>query len=348
MTTQQQLNERKQRILAAVIEEYLNTAIPVGSRALSRSQQMHLSPASIRNEMSDLEADGYLQQLHTSAGRTPTVRGYRFYVDHLMKKSKLRSREEQYIADNMRSIGKDIEELLHGTLKIISTLTDYAAIAVAPVVYHSAIKVVQMVLLNVQQSMVVLMTNTGLSKDIVLDFPHGTDFTQEDLNLVSNLLTQKLQGMTLDTMNQSLVKKIVRELPAYKELILETLDTIHLHLEQSAQTHLFTAGLTNMLKQPEFRESDHVQLLLQVLEQEKELAKLLQEYAEEDEVHIRIGTENAIEELKDFSIMVTSYGMEDSPSGNVAIVGPTRMLYDRSAAVLNRVAAALTQSVRHE
>jgi len=340
--------DRKQRILAAVIEDYLNSAIPVGSRALSRSHPMELSAATIRNEMYDLEEEGYLQQPHTSAGRTPTVKGYRFYVDHLMKRTKLRSQEERTIYDAVQTVGADIEEVLQGTLNIISTLTQYAAVAVAPRVYHSAIKVVQMVLLNVQQAMVVLMTNTGLTKDFVLDTSQLSSLTQEELNQISNLLTDKLQGQTLDRLNQSLIKKISRELPNYKELIEDTLQTIKAHLRKSAQNKVLTAGVSKMLQQPEFRDSEHTQLLLQVLEQEQALAKTLQNYSQEERVVIRIGTENEIEEMREVSAVVRTFGPQGTPYGSIALLGPTRMLYDRSAAVIDRVATALSETLTEE
>ena len=244
MTGHQELNERKQKILNAIIRDYLHTAEPVGSRNISRKYLPDLSPATIRNEMADLEEEGFIAQPHTSAGRVPTDRGYRFYVDKLMRESRPSIREEHMVKSTFARRINNLEEVLHHTAKLLSHTLDYAAVVV---------------------------------------------------NLGSHRRT-------------------------------------------------FSSGTSNLLHQPEFRNLAQMEKILALLEEEEMLSELVEEYSSsKEEVTIRIGAENKHKSVKECSVIVTSYQMDDEPIGGISIIGPTRMYYSKVASLTNYVAKELSK-----
>lgn len=237
------LNERKQKILNAIVRDYQHSAEPVGSRNLSRRYLPGLSPATIRNEMADLEEEGFIVQPHTSAGRIPTDHGYRFYVDRLMKTVHPTHREEERIKSAFRKTSYNIDEVLNQTAKLLSHTLDYAAVVVN----------------------------------------HGR------------------------------------------------------------HRRVFSAGTSNLLHQPEFRNLAHMERILELLEEEEMLSELVEEYSHGEEVTIKIGTENKYKEIKDCSVVVTSYEVDDEPIGGISIIGPTRMYYSKVASLVDYVAKELSR-----
>ena len=236
-----ELDERKKRILEAIVRDYLHTAEPVGSRTIWRSYMPELFPASIRNEMADLEAMGFIVQPHTSAGRIPTDLGYRFYVDHLMKTRHLTLKEDEIINEGLKQVKSDVEEALHQTLRVLSHLVEYASIVA--------------------------------------------------------------------TLND--------------------------------KARVYSSGFSHMLKQPEFTDINFTRKVMETIEEEDLMVEMVREYTTEKGISIRIGSENKFKEVKDCSVVMSSYEIKNQATGGIGVIGPTRMSYARTASILESLSRRL-------
>lgn len=242
------LDERKKRILEAIVRDYLHTAEAVGSRTIWRSYMPDLSPATIRNEMADLEEMGLIVQPHTSAGRIPTDLGYRYYINNIMKARQLTIKEEDIIGEGLKKIHNDVEDALHQTLKVLSHLLEYASVVA--------------------------------------------------------------------TLNN--------------------------------KTRVYTSGISQMLKQPEFNNLNFTRHLLATIEEEDLMADMIKEYTTEKGVTIRIGSENTFKEVKDCSVIMSSYSITNVAEGALGVIGPTRMSYAKAAGILETLSRRLEQAMETE
>ena len=334
-----QLDERKYLILQAIIDDYILTAMPVGSRTISRKSGVGYSPATIRNEMSDLEELGYLDQPHTSAGRVPSNKAYRLYVDHLMKTVKLTNDERERMHDHLVAKSKQVEGVIRSAAGVLSDATKYTSVIVAPKLGTLRIKHVQLVPVAEKTALMVIVTNVGIVKDALIRVPEGMD--ADDLYSISRMLTEKLADKPLEAVRQAF-SELLRNAEQNRKLLGETLQVIEKRLEDGGDaSDVIVGGPANMLEYPEYSDVNKARSFLAVLESKDTLRKLLGRDGGM-EISIRIGPENQLPALNDCSIVTASYRVGDHSSGTLGIIGPTRMNYNRVISVLEFMGRALS------
>ncbi len=336
---QMQLDERKYLILQAIIDDYIMTAVPVGSRTISRKSGVGYSPATIRNEMSDLEELGYLAQPHTSAGRVPSYKAYRLYVDHLMKTVRLTSDEREQMQEHLISKSKQVESVIRSAANVLSDATKYTSVIVAPKLATLCIRHVQLVPVAERTALMVIVTNAGIVKDAIIRVPEGMD--SDDLYAISRMLTQKLADKPLEAVRQAF-SELLRNAEQNRKLLGETLSVIEQRLESGPDAaDVIVGGSGNMLEYPEYSDVNKARSFLAVLESKDTLRRLVGRDGGM-EISIRIGPENQVPELNDCSIVTASYRVGDHSTGTLGIIGPTRMNYNRVISVLDFMGRALS------
>ena len=342
------LDERKRRILQAVVDDYISSAEPVGSRTVARRHDLGVSPATIRNEMADLEDMGYLEHLHTSSGRIPSSKGYRLYVDDLLSPAPIDERERALIDDWYRKRVKRIESIFQETARIISRVTKNLALVLAPQLAEASFRTLQFLPLGEERVIAVLMTDAGFAENRVVKMPRGASF--QDFQRMAEVINRCLSGEKLSSIGTAALKRIRAEVmdeslyQAAMELIYEALD------EERKEQRLYLGGTTEMLAQPEFRDVTRVRALLSLLEEENFVKDVLQKKSQEGLV-VTIGRENEYSGIEDCSIIRATYHLDGECLGTIAVLGPTRMEYGKAMALLgylNRHSAALVQPFRWE
>ena len=338
------MDARKQQVLLAIITDFIATAEPVGSRTISRKFELGVSPATIRNEMSDLEEMGYIEQPHTSAGRIPSQMGYRYYVDFLMQKKELTSREEEVIRRGYEKKVRQIGEVISRTGDILSGITNFAAVIMTPRVELSSFKRIQLVLMNPGQVMVIVIMNTGTLQTNIIEVSEGV--TQVDLDTITEVMNAKLNGLSLDKIKMTLIREIYLELSKHKNIL-----DLAMHLIQnglamnSREDKIYLGGIINILNQPEFHNIEKVKALLGLLEQEDLLRRLLENSRHGEGVSVCIGSELEREEVRDCSMVVANYHIDGRPMGAIGVLGPTRMDYAWVVSVVEHMTANLSQTM---
>ena len=334
-----QLDERKYLILQAIIDDYILTAMPVGSRTISRKSGVGFSPATIRNEMSDLEELGYLAQPHTSAGRVPSNKAYRLYVDHLMKAAKLSPDERERMHEHLISRSKQVEGEIRSAADVLSDATKYTSVIVAPKLGTLRIKHVQLVPVADRTALMIIVTSAGIVKDAVIRVPEGLD--ADDLYSISRMLTQKLADKPLEAVRQAF-SELLRNAEQSRKLLGETLAVIEKKLETGGDaSDVVIGGSSNLLEYPEYSDVNKARNFLAVLESKDTVRQLVSRDGGM-EITIRIGPENGRPELNDCSIVTASYRLGDHSTGTLGIIGPTRMNYNRVISVLDFMGRALS------
>lgn len=327
------MDERKQKVLLAIIQDYIATAEPVGSRTISRKYDLGVSPATIRNEMSDLEEQGYIEQPHTSAGRVPSQLGYRYYVDCLMKKKRLTRDEEKIIVSGYRKKSGEIAQVLRQTNNILSSMTNCASVITGPQFGKSTFKHIQLVHLDTGRALVVVVLDNGIVQNKLIEIPDG--ITGQDLFEISQVLNAKLRGLTLANIKMTLIKEIYSELSRHQHVFDAAMDLIQETLHIDPEDKVYLAGTLNMLNQPEFRDIGKLKTLLSLLEQDDLLRDMLIGVAPgEDGITVKIGSENKLSELENCSMITATYQIDGRIIGSIGVLGPTRMEYDKTLSVV--------------
>jgi len=333
-----QLDERKYLILQAIIDDYIMTAMPVGSRTISRKSGVGYSPATIRNEMSDLEELGYLAQPHTSAGRVPSNKAYRLYVDHLLKTVKLTQDERERMHEHLVDKSKRVEGVIRSAANVLSDATKYTSVIVAPKLGTLRIKHVQLVPVAEKTALMIIVTNAGIVKDAVIRVPEG--LSADELYSISRMLTEKLAEKPLEAVRQQFAE-MLRNNAENRRLLGEALQVIEKKLETGDQSDVIIGGSSNLLGYPEYADVNKARNFLAVLESKDTIRKVLSRDGSM-EVTIRIGPENQVPALNDCSIVTASYRVGDHSNGTLGIIGPTRMNYNRVISVLDFMGRALS------
>jgi len=333
-----QLDERKYLILQAIIDDYIMTAMPVGSRTISRKSGVGYSPATIRNEMSDLEELGYLAQPHTSAGRVPSNKAYRLYVDHLLKTVKLTQDERERMHEHLVDKSKRVEGVIRSAANVLSDATKYTSVIVAPKLGTLRIKHVQLVPVAEKTALMIIVTNAGIVKDAVIRVPGG--LSADELYSISRMLTEKLSDKPLEAVRQEFAE-LLRNNAENRKLLGEALQVIERKLESEDQADVIIGGSANLLGYPEYADVNKARNFLAVLESKDTIRKVLTRDGSM-EVTIRIGPENQVPALNDCSIVTASYRVGDHSNGTLGIIGPTRMNYNRVISVLDFMGRALS------
>ena len=335
--TVSELDMRKMRILQAVIDDYILTAAPVGSRTISKHSDIGLSSATIRNEMSDLEEMGYLEQPHTSAGRIPSDKAYRLYVNNLMQRSKLTSSEERYIHEHFSNTLDEVENIVRQTAWVLSSMTKYTSMVLTPQLRKIKVKHVQLIPFSEGKALLIIVTDAGITRDAVIRIPRAMDY--EQLERISRILTQKLANNRLDQVNDILIPELYAQLGEHRDFLEKTLDALRRSIDRSA-ANVELSGATNILNYPEYSSVDKARSFLSAIEEKDLLYQMLSE-ATKVEFSITIGSENSQEDMRDCSIVTATYKVGDSSLGSLGVIGPTRMNYSRVLALLGYVGKSL-------
>ena len=340
------LNDRKKKILHSIINEYIKSAEPIGSRHVAKNLDIGLSSATIRNEMADLEEMGYLEQPHTSAGRIPSDKGYRLYVDSLMNQHELTVSDLAGLGNVLELQMGQIDKIIKRAAEVLSELTNYTAILTTPEMKRGAIKTVELVPIDGSTALIILVTGEGVMKHKRVLLPAGAD--NEFLHNFSGLLREKLAGLTLDEITAAKISEIRRAMQAHFELLFPVLDFIADIIDDvRAETEIYTSGATNMLAYPEYSDVRQAKEFLDFIADKNSVVKMLQEETRETTdkggISVRIGSENGLDVMRKSSIITANYYVGDKVMGKVGIIGPTRMDYPRTIAKLQRVSALLNR-----
>ena len=333
------LDDRKFLILQAIIDDYITTAVPVGSRTISRKSGVGFSPATIRNEMSDLEELGYLDQPHTSAGRVPSDKAYRLYVDRLMKVGKLSSEERERMHDYMQARGAQVDSVIRSAATVLADATQYASVIVAPKLGSLRIRHIQLVPVAESTALLIIVTNLGIVKDAVIRIPEG--LSADDLYSISRMLTQRLSDKPLEAVRQTF-SELLRENEYNRRLMGETLRVIENKMQAEDSSDVVVMGSSKLLNYPEYSDVEKARNFLAVLESKEKMRRLIGREGGM-EVTIRIGSENDAPEMNDCSIVTARYRVGDHSTGTLGIIGPTRMNYNRVISVLEFMSRAVSE-----
>ena len=334
-----ELDARKLRILKAVIDEYVLSAAPVGSRSISRRSGLNLSSATIRNEMADLEELGYLEQPHTSAGRVPSDKAYRLYVDSMMRRSRLSEDEVRLIRRYFDRRIDGVEMVMQQTAQALSEVTQYTAMVLPPVLELNRLRHIQLVPLMEGRALLVVVTDTGFARDAVIRVPEG--ITSEHLYRISEMLTGQLADHTLSEVRQ-IFAQLFRDLSTHRRLLGGVMKAMEDKLIEDAPEDVVVGGPTKMLNYPEYSDVEKAKNFLTIFESKDRLAQIMK-HSGGMEVTIRIGPENEIEELKDCSLVTATYRVGNHGTGTLGIIGPTRMNYQRVVTVMDYMGQVISR-----
>jgi len=332
------MDERKKKILQAIVDSYIRSAEPVGSRSISRNYNLGISAATIRNEMSDLEEQGYLAQPHTSSGRIPSDKGYRFYVDCLMQKEGLTAVQEQFIKNEYEERRREMELLIQQTSKLLSQVTNYISLVQGPRWQESTFKHLRLMPLADKSVMVILITDTGLIRNKVIELEKSLD--PQQLEGITWLLNSKLKGATLEKIEKIGWQEIEKTIRIGSDLLEQTMQLFNEALEMPEEK-VYLEGTVKILDHPEFKDLEKFKSLLGTLEKSDLLSQVLTENSKKGEVGIVIGEENKHFEMKECSIITATYQVGGRPFGTIGVLGPTRMDYGKVVSVVEFVARVL-------
>ncbi len=349
-----ELDDRKVKILKAVIQNYLETGEPVGSRTISKYTDLKLSSATIRNEMADLEELGYIVQPHTSAGRIPTDKGYRLYVDDMMKQKaeELEGREndvrdKEKELESMREFLNEkvdrVEELLQNVAKVLAKDTNYATMVTTPQVKGNRLKFVQLSQLESNKILAVIVMEGNIIRNKVITV--SGELSQESILKLNILLNTTLTGLTLQEMHLGLVSKMENQAGEYTVLIKEVLDAIVETISSADNLKIYTSGATNIFKYPELSDSTKASELIYTLEEKQSLTDLINVESDDDAdshgIQVYIGNETPVESMKDCSVVTATYELQDGMKGTIGIIGPKRMDYEKVVEKLKTIRTQL-------
>ncbi len=341
MVAEHGLSDRKLKILHAVIQNYLETGEPVGSRTISKYTDLNLSSATIRNEMADLEELGYIMQPHTSAGRIPSDKGYRLYVDVLMevKEQELGELEEQMLdkADRM-------EQLLKQAARVLASNTNYATMVSTPMNNSNKIKFIQLSMVDDEQIIAVIVLGGNVIKNKIINV--GEPLSNENLLKLNMLLNTTLNGMAIEEINLGLIARLKEQAGIHGSVISDVLDAVADAIQIDEDMQIYTSGATNIFKYPELSDNQSAQEIINAFEEKQQLTELVtQTLAKEDNtgIQVYIGNETPVRNMKDCSVVTATYELGDGMKGTIGIIGPKRMDYENVLKSMKRLQNELDQ-----
>jgi len=341
-----ELDSRARDVLKEIIMQHVATGEAISSRSLAKSGRFSLSPASLRNVMADLEDHGYLQQPHTSAGRVPTDRGYRFFIDHLMRSRSLSPREREAIDDQVRH-ANEIDEVLGLASRLLSNMSDQVGVVFMPNLLQFSVRSMDFVLVAENKIMCIMVGTNGVVVNKVIESLHS--FTREELEKISRYITIEFSGLTLDVIRRRLIRMTEEERTANDAMMQKT---ISLGIEAvndvaPVEHELYVEGTTSMLMKPEYSDAASLRKTMLALQERQKLIELLNSCLTADGLQILIGSETDFTQVHNFSLVARRYGSH-SPLGMVGIIGPMRMEYARMAPLVDYLSRALSRKIEEE
>lgn len=338
-----EMDERKLRILQAIIDDYILTAVPVGSRTISKKYDMGLSSATIRNEMSDLEELGYLDQPHVSAGRVPSAKAYRLYVDELLKRGRIPSAEVGAVREHFQGRVRQMGDVIDHAAQVLSSLTHYTAVVLPPKGQEPRLRNLQLVPVSANSALVVIVTDSGIVRDTVIRVSEQLD--SDALYAISRMLTDELKGLPLREAGAR-----IPELGCRLRQNEAVLAGVHQLLNNAAVTppgHVAVGGTSNMLSYPEYSDVEKARSFLSLIETRDKLAKIMASQGEMA-FTVRIGPETGVPEMADCSIVTAVYRGGNGQQGTIGVIGPTRMQYSRVFSILGTMGQQLSRMLQEE
>ena len=320
-----ELSERKLKILKAVIQNYLETGEPVGSRTISKYTDLNLSSATIRNEMADLEELGYIFQPHTSAGRIPSDKGYRLYVDMLMQD---KEQEVTEIKEQMLQKADKMDQLLKQAAKVLANNTNYATMVSAPVSMKNRLKFIQLSQVDEEQLIAVIVLEGNIVKNQIIRVDQ--DLGSETLLKLNMLLNTTLNGMSIDQITLGLIAKLKEQAGIHSGVISDVLDAVGNVIQLDQDMGIYTSGATNIFRYPELSDKQSAQEIISAFEEKQQLSELVTQTLSSDTkgIQVYIGNETPVQNMKDCSIVTATYELGEGMQGTIGIIGPKRMDYE--------------------
>ena len=340
------LDERKLKILQAIIRNYLETGEPVGSRTISKYTDLNLSSATIRNEMADLEELGYIVQPHTSAGRIPSDKGYRLYVDQMLaeKEEKLDHATQEVKEMHQMLLEKEdkMESILKQMAKMLAVNTNYATLVTAPQVKGNKIKFLQLSRVDVGQLLATIVVEGNVIKNNMIHVEKSLD--DETLLKLNILLNTNLNGLPIEDINLAMITKLKQQAGIYDGIIAEVMDAVAAVIRENDDIEIYTSGANNIFKYPELSDNQRASELINTLEEKQMLTELVQDSMTDENntgIQVYIGNETPVQTMKDCSVVTATYELEEGVKGTIGIIGPRRMDYDKVISTLTTLKSQL-------
>ena len=333
-----ELDERKTTILQAIIKNYLETGEPVGSRTISKYTDLNLSSATIRNEMADLEELGYIVQPHTSAGRIPSDKGYRFYVDAMMQKHE---KEVEELKDVLLEKEEKLDHMLKQAAKLMAVNTNYATMVTAPRNTKNTLKFLQLSRVDDSHILAVIIIEGNVIKNTMIDIDEPLD--DETMLKLNILLNTHLGGLSIEEINLGIISSLKQQAGLYGPIISEVIDAVAETIKEDEDLEIYTSGANNIFKYPELSDNQKASDLINAFEEKQLLTQLIDETDEEgkNEIKVYIGEESPIQTMKDCSIVTANYEFGDGMRDMIGIIGPKRMDYDKVVGTIKTIKSQL-------
>ncbi len=328
------LSTREIEILESIIKSFISKTTPVGSRYISRQYDHKISPATIRNVMMDLEEKGYIAQPHTSAGRIPTDKGYRYYVDGLLMVEELSAEEKQQINSQLINVSKDVDSILEKSCQGLSKISNLIGLVLSPKFFNGMLKRIDLFKISENMIMIIIAVDSGLVKTITMEVP--SDIPTEKLEETVVILNERLHNLTLQEIHDTIFWRMRDVITGDEELIQQFVDSSD-KLFVFENEHIHLGGTKNLMSQPEFADRDRLERILDLIDDQKVLVHMLNEYGLNEKITIMIGGENKKEQMKDCSLITAKYKIGNI-SGTLGIIGPTRMHYAKMISLVDYLA----------
>ena len=342
----EELNERSRKILEAIIEDYIDSAEPVGSRAVTRRHAMALSPATVRNVMADLEEMGYLASPHTSAGRIPTDKGYRFYVDTLLQVRPFSRQEQQRLSRRYSLLGLRADGMLREAGKVLSAISNYTGIVMAPRLNTTVFRHIEFIRLSGGRILVVFVSRSGLVQNKIVQ--SDEELSLAELEQMGNYLNRTLNGLTIQEVKRKIVEEMTQEKALYDKLLQRALRFSKEALSEDLGGEIFIEGAANILEQPEFTDLERMKRLFRAFEQKGVLVDLLDQAQQAEGVQIFIGSQNEYREIEGCSLVTSTYSNRSGTIGTLGVIGPNRMPYSLVIPIVDYTARLVSQILETE
>ncbi len=332
------LDQRKKKVLQAIVEEYVNTAEPVSSNLLTKKEDLNYSSATIRNEMANLEKAGYLEKTHTSSGRVPSEKGYRYYVDELLRDDNISIEEIKYISEKLETKVNEIEDLTQIATTTISEITHYTTLAIGPGTDTQTIEEIKFVMLGERMIMAIILTNAGMVKETIIKFDE--DITEKQVETINYMFNKKLKNQPLDIIDAPLEEYLINEMKYSVKVIKPIIEQIKKIIQEERQIYL--EGKNRLFDLPEFNSLEVTKNFINIIDEKDVVADMLDSGFAKD-INVYIGDENEKQELKDFSVITFKHRVGNKDLGTIGIIGPKRMDYSKVISVMKYISKKLNE-----
>ncbi len=335
------LSDRQLVVFRAIIDDFIASAQPVGSRSISEKEHITVSPATIRNIMAELEEVGFLEKTHSSSGRIPSEKGYRYYVDHVIQPSIIQHQQVDVIKHLLQDGIVEFEQIVQLSAEVLSELTNYTSIILGPQMFETKLKQIQIVPLSKHSAVAILVTNTGHVEHRSFTIPE--EYKVADLEKLVNILNERLRGVPIAHLSRQLDNEFFMMLQQHIQDVDTSLGYLKEVFMYDQPTKLYIGGKKNVLRQPEFHDMNKLYSFYSMMENEQEIIRLLT--SEKEGIKVTIGNENEIDAIKDFSLITATYSFGQDDLGTIALLGPTRMEYQKVITLLQALSEEITDAL---